>query len=67
MVAGTLVAISKNFNQWLVKTSRDLNFGTLERACLLGTARILRYALNALSCRLRLDARLDITSFLKPV
>ena len=41
-----LGAILKNFNHWLVKTSHNLNFATLQKACLLGTARILRYALN---------------------
>ena len=37
---------SKNLNHCLVKTSDNLNFGSLKKACLLGTARILRYTLN---------------------
>ena len=43
---GALRKISTNFNHWLVKTSHNLNFGTLQKACLLGTAKSLRYALN---------------------
>ena len=32
IVFGALGTISKNFNHWLVKTSRNLNFGTLQKA-----------------------------------
>lgn len=46
-IIGTLRVISKNFYYWLVKTSRNLKFGTLQKACFQGTARILRYGLNA--------------------
>ena len=47
IVTGDLGTISKNFNQWLVnKSSCNLNFGTLQKACLLRMAWILRYVLD---------------------
>ena len=38
--------IPKNFHQWIDKIDPNIYFGTLQKACLLGTARTLRYALN---------------------
>ena len=46
IVIGAWGGISKNFNHWIVKSTRNLNFGTLQKACLPGMAGILRYALN---------------------
>ena len=45
-VIGALGTISNNFHQWIDKIDPDIYFGTLQKACLLGTARTLRYALN---------------------
>ena len=45
-VIGALGTISKNFHQWIDKIDPNIYFGTLQKACLLGTARTLRYALN---------------------
>ena len=33
-----LGTISKNFNHWLAQINHNLNFGTLQKACLVGTA-----------------------------
>ena len=41
-----LGTISKEFHNWMNKISPSIYFGTLQKACLLGTARTLRYALN---------------------
>jgi len=42
-----LGTISKKFNQWLViKSSDNLNFGILQKAYLLGMARIFRHVLD---------------------
>ena len=60
---GVLTTISKNFNQWLVKSSHNLNFRTLQKAWILGTARILRQAKGAKGCALWLDAQLNIRLF----
>ena len=46
IVIGAFGTISTSFESWLSQISRDLHFGTLQKACLLGTARILRYSLN---------------------
>ena len=69
IVIGALGTISKNSSiNRLVKTSDNLNFGTLQKACLLGTVRILRYALNTdLRLGVASDTQLNITSFLKSV
>ena len=45
-VIGALGTISKDFHQWINKIDPNIYFGTLQKACLLGTARTLRYALN---------------------
>ena len=45
-VIGALGTISKNFRQWINKIDPNICFGILQKACLLGTARILRYALD---------------------
>ena len=46
IVIGAFGTISTGFESWLSQISQDLHFGTLQQACLLGTARILRYPLN---------------------
>ena len=46
IVIGALGTISKGFHHWLKETTTPAIFRTLQKACLLGTARILRYALN---------------------
>jgi len=46
IVIGALGTISKSSKRWLDNVNKNVFFGTLQKACLLGTARILRYALN---------------------
>jgi len=46
IVIGALGTISKSFFSWLEKVSPNVHFGMMQKACLLGTARIMRYALN---------------------
>ena len=46
IVIGALGTISKAFKEYLMTISKDIHFGTLQKACLLETARILRYALS---------------------
>ena len=43
---GALGTVSKDFHQWINKIDPNIYFGTLQKACLLGTARTLRYALD---------------------
>ena len=47
IVIGSLGTISKTFESWLTQVSEKIHFGTLQKACLLGTSRILRYVLNS--------------------
>ena len=56
IVIGALGTISKGFKDYLSEISEDIYFGTLQKACLLGTARTLRYALSIWGCRMQLDA-----------
>ena len=42
IVIGALGTVTKEFERWLNKVSPDIYFGTLQKACLLGTARTLR-------------------------
>ena len=46
IIIGALGTISKNFEKWLNKANSATHFGTLQKACLLGTARIIRYTLG---------------------
>ena len=46
IVIGALGTISKGFKDYLSEISEDIYFGTLQKECLLGTARTLRYALS---------------------
>ena len=46
IVIGALGTISKGFKDYLSAISEDIYFGTLQKACLLETARTLRYALS---------------------
>ena len=45
-VIDALGTISKNFHQRINKIDPSIYFGTLQKACFLGTARTLRYALD---------------------
>ena len=42
VIIGALGAVSKDFNKWMEKMELDLTVKMLQKACLLGTARILR-------------------------
>ena len=46
LVIGALGTISRSHQGWLDVVSPKVSFGILQKACLLGTARILRYVLN---------------------
>ena len=46
IVIGALGTISKSFFDYMDEINESLRFETLQKACLLGTARVLRYALN---------------------
>ena len=46
IIIGALGTVSKSFGKLLERISHNIYFGTLQEACLLGTARTLRYALN---------------------
>ena len=46
IIIGTLGTVSKNFEQWLRKLDIMVNFSTLQKACLLGSARVLRKVLD---------------------
>ena len=46
IIIGALGTVSKSLKKWLERISLNIYFGTLQKACLLGTARTLRYALN---------------------
>ncbi|XP_047480219.1 uncharacterized protein LOC125032877 [Penaeus chinensis] len=46
IVIGAFGTISRRFHSWLTQISQDLHFDLLQKACLLGTARILRHVLN---------------------
>lgn len=46
IVIGALGTVAKSFKKWLDRVNPNLFFGTLQKACLLGTARILRYVLD---------------------
>ena len=45
-VIGLLGTICKTFKSWLTQVSEKIHLGTLQKACLLGTSRILRYVQN---------------------
>ena len=45
VIIGALGAVSKDFNKWMEKMELDLTVKMLQKACLLGTARILRKVL----------------------
>ena len=46
IVIGALSTISKKHFDWLEKVSTNVQFEMMQKACLLGTARILRYVLD---------------------
>ena len=46
IVIGALGTISKKHFDWLEKVSTNVHFGMMQKACLLGNARILRYVLD---------------------
>ena len=41
IIIGTLGTVSKNFEHWLRKLDIMVNFSTLQKACLLGSARVI--------------------------
>ena len=45
IIIGTLGTVSKNFEHWLRKLDM-VNFSTLQKACLLGSARVIRKVLD---------------------
>ena len=46
IIIGTLGTVSKNFEHWLRKLDIMVNFSTLQKACLLGSARVIRKVLD---------------------
>ena len=46
VVIGALGTISRSHFNWLEKITPNVHFGMIQKACLLGTARTLRYTLN---------------------
>ena len=46
IIIEALGTVSKSLGKWLERISLNIYFGTLQKACLLRTARTLRYALN---------------------
>ena len=46
IVIGTLGTITKSHHKWLKEVDKTFSFQTLQKACLLGTAKVLRYTLN---------------------
>ena len=46
VVIGALGTISRSQFNWLEKITPNVHFGMIQKACLLGTARTLRYPLN---------------------
>ena len=46
IVIGALGTVSKKHFAWLEKVSTNVQFGMMQKACLLATARVLRYVLD---------------------
>ena len=46
IVIGALGTVHNNFDMWMGKLDVKMEFQMLQKACLLGTARILRYVLG---------------------
>ena len=46
IVIGALGTVHNNFDMWIGKLDVKMKFQMLQKACLLGTARILRYVLG---------------------
>ena len=46
IIIGTLGTVSKNLEHWLRKLDIMVNFSTLQKACLLGSARVIRKVLD---------------------
>lgn len=46
IVIGALGTVHNNFDRWIEKLDATIEFQTLQKACLLGSARILRYVLG---------------------
>ena len=46
IVIGTLGTVSKSHSKWIKEVSDTINFDLMQKACLLGTARVLRYCLG---------------------
>ena len=42
----TLGTITKSHHKWLKEVNKTISFQTLQKACLLGAAKVLRYTLN---------------------